>query len=150
LRNGRLAGAVGLTTEWRNVTLGDSPSWSAAAHSHSAMHWTRFRDVMPGYRVGVKDELSLRVVDAPRDSALRGVDPKRFTWFEERVESAQAMAGLTGRSVAHEVLPTARYAVDFGNAEPKAIYGEQCLAPKLCFAWQRWPVDASRAAGRQQ
>jgi len=24
------------------------------------------------------------------------------------------------------------------------VYGEQCLAPELCFTWQRWPVQAGR------
>ena len=88
LQNGRLAGAVGLTTEWRDVSLPELPSWSVAARADQAFRWTRTRDVMPGYRFGVKDALSLRVVPEPKRSALQGLDPQRFRWFEERIESA--------------------------------------------------------------
>src|SRR5512135_2466587 len=47
LQNGRLVGAAGLTTEWRNVSLPELPSWSAVAHDDRAIRWTRVRDVMP-------------------------------------------------------------------------------------------------------
>lgn len=128
LQNGRLVGAVGLTTEWRNVRLHELPSWSAAAHGGEALHWTRTRDVMPGYRFGVKDALSLRVVEAPQRSALQGLDAQRLSWFEEQLESG---------------LPPARYAVDFSGDKETVVYGEQCLAVDLCFTWQRWPVTAA-------
>lgn len=87
LQHGRVVGAVGLTTEWRNVTLPELPSWSAVSRGDKAFRWTRSRDVMPGYRFGVNDVLVLRVVEAPRRSALQGLDSQRLTWFEERFES---------------------------------------------------------------
>lgn len=148
LQNGRLIGAVGLTTEWRNVTLHELPSWSAAAHAGRALRWTRTRDVMPGYQFGVKDELSLRVIQAPRRSALQGMDPQRLTWFEESVESGTAvglLAALGNGFGADGVLPPARYAVDLRGGRKAVIYGEQCLAADLCFTWQRWPVQAQSA-----
>ncbi|MGP1666468.1 MAG: YjbF family lipoprotein [Rhodanobacter sp.] len=152
LQNGRLVGAVGLTTEWRNVTLPELPSWSAAARADRAYQWTRTRDVMPGYRYGVKDALSLRVVEAPQRDALQRLDPQRLTWFEERVESGSvaglsAVYGDSNRAVA--VLPPARYAVDFRGGQETVVYGEQCLAADLCFTWQRWPVQARSAAGQK-
>jgi hypothetical protein len=141
LQNGRLVGAVGLTTEWRNVTLSELPSWSAAARGDRAFRWTRTRDVMPGYRFGVKDELSLRAVEAPQRSALQGLEPQRLTWFEERVESGSGawLPAFFGNS-SDAPLPPARYAVEFQGGQETVVYGEQCLAPKLCFTWQRWPV----------
>jgi len=152
LQNGRLVGAVGLTTEWRNVTLPELPSWSAAARADRAFRWTRTRDVMPGYRFGVNDVLSLRVVEALRRSALQGLDPQRLTWFEERVEPGP-VAGLSGifgsSGGADAVLPPARYAVDFLGGEETVVYGEQCLAADLCFTWQRWPAQAQSAAGQK-
>lgn len=153
LQNGRIAGAVGLTTEWRNVLLPDLPSWSANARSDRALHWTRQRDVMPGYRYGLKDELSLRVIAAPQSSALRDLDPQRLTWFEERVETGM-VAGhprvLDGRTKADEFLPPARYAVDISGDRETVVYGEQCLAVALCFTWQRWPVQAQNVAGKMR
>ena len=144
LQNGRLVGAVGLTTEWRDVLLSELPSWSAAASSNRAFRWTRTRDVMPGYRFGVKDELLLRVVEVPQRSALQGLDPQRLIWFEERAEAGvlAGLSGIFGGSVgADAVLPPARYAVDLRGGRETVIYGEQCLTAELCFSWQRWPVQ---------
>src|SRR5471030_2542976 len=142
LQNGRFVGAVGLTTEWRGVSFPELPSWSAAARADQGILWTRTRDVMPGYRFGVKDELSLRVVAEPKRSELKGLDSQRLTWFEERVEPGpvRGLSAVFGNTLAADsVLPPARYAVDFRNGQETVVYGEQCLAPKLCFTWQRWP-----------
>lgn len=140
-QNGRLVGAVGLTTEWRSVALPELPSWSAVAHAAQPLRWTRVRDVMPGYRSGVSDALVLRVTSPPKKSELQGVDPQSLTWFEEQIDpepSVGYLAALGGSAAAENVLPPARYAVDFHDAKETVIYGEQCLQPKLCFTWQRW------------
>jgi len=147
LRNGRLAGAVGTTTEWRNVTLPDLPTWAHVAASSAPFEWTRVRDVMPGYRYGVRDKLSLRKIAAPSRSALQNSDAQALTWFEER------MAGDTGgawttKLLSHaktDLLPPARYAVDLRGGKEIVVYGEQCLAADLCFTWQRW--DTKSAGG---
>jgi len=142
LRNGRLVGAVGLTAEWRNVSLPELPSWSALAHGDQAFRWIRVRDVMPGYRFGLRDALSLRVIPQPRRSELQGMDPQRLTWFEEQVDVERVAGLFGGGSVAgSEVLPPARYGVDIRDGKEIVVYGEQCLAPELCFSWQRWPVQ---------
>jgi len=145
LQHGRLVGAVGLTTEWRDVLLHELPSWSAAARANQAILWTRTRDVMPGYRFGVKDVLSLRVVAEPMQSAVKGLDLRRLTWFEERAESGSVGGFSTffGNSASADVpLPPALYAVDLHGGRETVVYGEQCLARDLCFTWQRWPVQA--------
>lgn len=152
LQNGRLVGAVGLTTEWREVSLPTLPSWSALARGTEVFTLTRTRDVMPGYRYGVKDSLSLRVVAEPRRSALQGLDPQRLTWFEERVEPGAVawLSGVLGGGVGAEAaLPPARYAVDFSGGQETVVYGEQCLAAELCFTWQRWPVQGQSAGGQK-
>lgn len=152
LQNGRLAGAVGLTTEWREVSLPELPSWSAAARAEQAFRWTRTRDVMPGYRYGVKDALSLHVVAAPGRSALQGLDPQHLTWFEERVEPgpvARLSAVFGNSSSVDGPLPPARYAVDLQGGRETVVYGEQCLAPELCFTWQRWPAQMQTSAERK-
>lgn len=131
LQNGRLVGAAGLTTEWRNVVLPDFPAWSALASAGAPLRWSRTRDVMPGYRYGLRDSLALSVVPPPPTSALQGLDPKDLTWFEER---------LADEALPKTALPAARYAVQLAGNEAIVVYGEQCLAPQTCFNWQRWPV----------
>ena len=128
LQNGRLVGAAGLKTEWRNVVVPDLPAWEKLANGpHS---WVRTRDVMPGYSFGVRDSLSLSVIPPPEKSALQELDPKELTWFEERLADNALSKGL----------PPARYAVDLAGGQGVVVYGEQCLAPQMCFSWQRWPA----------
>jgi hypothetical protein len=150
LQNGRLVGAVGLTAEWRNVLLPELPSWSALARGDQAFRWIRVRDVMPGYRFGLRDALSLRVISQPRRSELQGMDPQRLTWFEEQVDVEKAAGLFGGGSVAgSELLPPGRYAVDIRDGKEIVVYGEQCLAADLCFSWQRWPVQGQSAAEKK-
>ena len=142
LQNGRLVGAVGLTAEWRNVVLPELPPWSALARGDQAYRWTRVRDVMPGYRFGLRDALSLRVIPQPGRSELQGMDPQRLTWFEEQVDAEQVAGSSRGGSLASSgILPPARYAMDVRGGKEIVVYAEQCLAPDLCFTWQRWPVQ---------
>lgn len=141
LQDGRLVGAVGWPAEWRNVLLPESlPSWRTVANSGKPVRWTRVRDVMPGYRVGVRDALVLRAVSVPNRSELRNVDPYSLAWFEEQIEHEQGSDG--------NALPAARYAVDFRDGKEHVIYGEQCLASDLCLTWQRWPIAAQAADKR--
>jgi hypothetical protein len=136
LQNGRIVGAVGLTTEWRNAEIPELPTWSVLAATSAPTRWIRIRDVMPGYRYGIRDQLALQQSPPPARSALQVLNPQNLAWFEERIEPA------LGESPGTEAdsLAVARYAVNVaGNAEIVA-YGEQCLASNLCFSWQRWPV----------
>jgi group 4 capsule polysaccharide lipoprotein GfcB/YjbF len=131
LQNGRLVGAAGLATEWRHVVLPEFPDWSVLASGGAPLRWSRTRDVMPGYRYGLRDSLALQIVPPPPASALQGLDPKELTWFEER---------LADESLPKTALPAARYAVQVAGKEAIVVYGEQCLAPQTCFTWQRWPA----------
>ena len=131
LQNGRLVGATGVTTEWRAVTLPKLPSWSAVAVAKSPVQWVRTRDVMPGYRYGVRDAVRLYAIPPPAKTQLKELGPGALTWFEEQVESDS-----------REQLP-ARYGVELRDGIETVIYGEQCLASELCFTWQRWPAPAN-------
>ncbi len=140
-QNGRLVGAAGVTTEWRAVTLPELPSWSELARSPQPFQWVRIRDVMPGYRYGVRDELVLSAIPPPQKSALQDVDAQSLSWFEERFRTGTAAGRLTKLVTdvgIDGVLPPARYAVDLRDGKEIVVYGEQCLAPELCFTWQRW------------
>lgn len=137
LQNGRLVGASGAAIEWRRVDLPFIPAWSDLARTAQPLRFVRTRDVMPGYRVGLRDALTLRPVGPPSRSALAGLDAAAVLWFEERFEAPSR--GLAA-SQDDAVLPPARYAVRLDAGGEIVVYGEQCLSVKLCFTWQRWPV----------
>ena len=142
LQNGRVVGALGLETEWRRVEIA-APPWDVVAASATSVPFVRTRDVMPGYRAGIRDRLIMRVIPAPNRSALRARDPGALTWFEE-VEH-QPRFHLPGTPT--DTLPATRYAVDFRSGkEPVVVYSEQCLAADLCFTWQRWPAASKPTA----
>lgn len=141
LQNGRVVGAVGLTTEWRNVTVAAAPSWASMQRVTGPVRFARSRDTMPGYRYGIKESLSLVAVSPPKRSALQNIDPRALAWFEEIVEPGLADSALPRESDGNR-LPNARYAIAYEDGKPEVVYGEQCLASDLCFAWQRWPAAA--------
>ena len=133
LQNGRVAGTVGLTTEWRRVVFPALPTWTALGKIGGQTQWRRTRDVMPGYRFGMTDLLSLESIPPPKSNELKGVDPSSLSWFEER------MVGQEGVHAMEPLLPVARYAVEFDDGRETVVYGEQCLTPELCLTWPRWP-----------
>ncbi len=132
-RNGRLVAAIGTATEWRNVLLPQFPAWSEIAAATQPVMWTRRRDVMPGYRFGVKDSIALKRIPPPRVSQLVGIAPEALTWFEERLD-------LNKEAITQDDLPPALYAVDLSKARQAVVYGETCVSAELCFTWQQWPV----------
>ena len=134
LQNGRIVGAVGMLAEWRNVRLSNVPTWAAVNRGTTA-RILRVRDVMPGYRYGVADVLTISATPPPARSALQGLEPNTLAWFEESVEAdAKGVLLKQGSS-----LPASRYAVSFFDGKEEVVYGEQCLSAELCFTWQRWP-----------
>jgi hypothetical protein len=84
------------------------------------------------------------LIDAPSRSALRGVDPARLTWFEERIQPADR-AGLLRRESGADALPPAKYAVEIAGDKETVVYSEQCLAKDFCFTWQRWSAAMQEA-----
>lgn len=147
VQEGRLIGAVGLPTEWRAVVLPKLPTWPEIAALNGPYRWVRSRDVMPGYRFGVRDELVVRAIPPPKTSALKAVDPSTLVWFEERFEKPPAGHSLqSGGSSRDAPLPPARYAVRMSTET--VMYAEQCLAPDLCIAWQRWSAELQQATGQ--
>jgi hypothetical protein len=139
VQNGRIVGALGLTTEWRWAEVA-APEWTASASASAPVRVVRTRDVMPGYISGLREELALRRIATPPGSALRGVPPESLAWFEERVTKSAASGP--------HALPPARYGVDLSNAGGTVVYAEQCLAADLCFTWQRWSADLQQASTR--
>ena len=127
LQNGHLVGLTGSDVEWRESRLSSMPVWPKENALPSA--YTRSRDVMPGYRFGVVDQLSLRAVTMPARSNLLAIAPSRLRWFEE----------LEGRGA----LPPSRFALLKISGQDVAVYGEQCVSVAVCLSWQQWPPAAS-------
>lgn len=128
LWNGRLAGTAGLATDWRSVRFGEVPSWRAALAGNT--RYQRQRDVMPGYQVDTRDEVTIVPVAPPRNSALVGMPAGRLQWFEERTAAQGHVPGL----------PAALFAVDLSGQGEPVVYSEQCLSPSLCITLQAWPA----------
>jgi len=133
LQNGRLVGAVGTLTEWRQVGLPQLPSWKELADRQGSSYvWQRTRDVMPGYQFNIRDSLQLKVIAPPAKSALLGAAPAPLIWFEESQVSER------DSGTQENALPPARYAVDFNGTAERVFYGEQCISTDICLTWQRW------------
>ncbi len=127
LQNGHVVGLTGTELEWRQARLSSMPNWPANSSTTSA--YSRVRDVMPGYRFGIVDQLVLHSVDAPARSNLESVTASSLRWFEARE--------------AHAALPAARFALSAAPGANTVVYAEQCFSPTFCLSWQQWPPVAS-------
>jgi hypothetical protein len=138
LLDGRLVGTSGLSTDWREVRFSKLPAWSGDA---AAKTYVRERDMMPGYRFGIRDEVVLAPIAAPAQSALAGRPAASLRWYEERSTSRPASASL----------PTARFGVLQAEGAPRVVYSEQCISNDLCMSFEQWtpsspaPVAAASA-----
>lgn len=140
IRQGRIVGTTGLTTDWRAVRFAAQPSWAAlASRPDTPVRFTRERDLMPGYRFGVRDEVRIAAIAPPARSRMAQQHAAPVQWFEERSTTVPA----------RDALPPARFAVtrvDDGG-EPQVVYSEQCLTRDLCLSLERWkPAPAGEAA----
>ena len=119
LRDGHMVGTAGLPVDWLDVRVVGN---------------VRERDLMPGYRFGVRDQVTRVPVAAPApgQTTLKGVPPSSLRWYEERSTSTHADGAL----------PTARFAVSTGPGVPVVVYSEQCVTPDICLSFERWKPAA--------
>ena len=127
LRDGRLHATRGFPVDWTSVRYQDLPSWNGATR-RPRTRFIRYRDEMPGYRIGVFDAVTLRTISPPADARLSGIDPSQLRWLEETTDTA-----LKG-------MPSARYGLSERDGRLSVVYGEQCLSAQFCMAWQTWPA----------
>jgi hypothetical protein len=119
LQNGRIVGSGGLTTNWVHVHI-----------EPFAQGYERTRDVMPGYRFGLRDRFLIRpLAKPPSEMKASGTLTKEkleaLQWFEE----VPVTASVTGRVI-----------IGFEPREgftKQAKVGFQCLDDGLCIRWER-------------
>ena len=142
LQRGRIVGTAGLAIDWREVSFSQPPpNWQALSKLGSLSYtYTRSRDEMPGYRFGLRDNVTARVIAPPKDTLIQKLAPDSLRWTEETSAPANAAT-----NVANLPLPPARFAFSASNEGGAPVYSEQCLTPTLCLALQRWPVAESLA-----
>jgi hypothetical protein len=128
LQDGRILSTIGLQRDWRAVHYLGLPNWSEVIAQHP-LSFTRYIDVMPGYQFGVKEHLLIQAIPTPYDARLLNIAPSSLVWFEETQVSDEGTQ------------PTARYGLKIVGSTYSVVYGEQCLSPTFCIAWQSWPVS---------
>lgn len=124
LQNGRIVGTGGLTTNWVAVKI-----------AATAAGYERVRDVMPGYRFGIKETITVRPLALPQGvlpaeikvGALAKPDrAKALQWEEEISSDAPARPrGVIGYELGGTV------------GSKRAVIGYQCLDDGLCIQWER-------------
>lgn len=141
LLNGQLVGTTGLSTDWRDVRFTGLPAWPGAnttsTTGSSGQSYTRLRDLMPGYRFGIRDDIVRTPISPPQNSSIAGVNPTSLSWYEERSVSRPSAASL----------PAARFGVSRASEKPQVVYSEQCLSSDLCMSFEQWTPPAP-AVGR--
>ena len=147
IQNGRLKGITGLNTEWSQVDLSLAPAWDEilsqlAKNAHPLPYrWVRTRDEMPGYKVGIQEQLEVIPMASPSHPDIREVDLQKLIWFEEKKVNDSNQNSLINKIVnwaTKEDLPASRYAVMKQGARTVVVYSEQCIKKDICFKWQRW------------
>jgi len=118
LWQGRILASAGWPVDWRAVRLPQLPDWSQL--SAEGVIYLRERDVMPGYRYGLKDNVLLRpmTITAIQRAQLSSAIAAHWHWYEE--------ISLDGQ------LPTTWFAIDPGQPDQPVLYSRQCFAPGHC------------------
>ena len=131
LQAGRITGALGLETEWRQVSFTGAPEWQELMQSRQQLVWKyqRVRDVMPGYVSSLTDQLTLIRLPYSQVQKRLGnlvqhlAEKSKLWWFEE--------------SGAKDI-PAAIYAVDASTSSPKVVLTYQCVSLQLCMVLEPW------------
>jgi len=128
LCDGRLWSTRGLGVDWWSVRyLTPPPDWPGPSTS-KAPQFQRRLDIMPGYRFGQIQTLTLRAADGPNRAKLSGIAASDLRWYEESLS-------VDGRDQ-----PIARYGLRKDGRSNQIVFGEQCLSENLCISWQIWPL----------
>ena len=130
-RNGRIVGTAGLEVDWRGLRHPmEPPAWSAVPAQGAS--YQRSRDVFPGYRYGVSEQVTLAPLSAVPAIRLPAVLPmglaSSYQWFRETVTGSM------------QELPPAWFAWGMHQGQATVVYSEQCLSATFCLKLLRWPL----------
>jgi hypothetical protein len=135
LQNGRVISATGTLQEWSGVKYVPAPpAWADV--SGAGTSYTRQRDVMPGYRFGIREQVKVQAwpalpfVELP--DTLPAAKAASYRWYRE---STLLQQGQTTPA-----LPEAWFAWGKHRGVNQIVYSEQCLSPDFCMKLQRWPL----------
>lgn len=135
LQDGRLSAVLGTAVEWRRVGLPvPLPAWHPASGN---LTFLRTRDEMPGYRIGLREQMTRHAIAPQQGTELRQWAPDALQWYEEQARLVTEDGEPAGPATA--AAPVARYAVKQGAGTPEVVYGEQCVSAEICLTWQPWP-----------
>lgn len=138
IRDGRIVATAGIDpVDWRGTASDALPSWQQVAETPGRVwFYKRTRDVMPGYRFGLRDEVTIAPIARPDVQTLpAGLTAERLAWFRE--------TGVTSGAVGDDadVMQPAIYGVDLARSGSEAVvYLKQCLSKSVCLTLQRLPV----------
>jgi hypothetical protein len=119
LVDGRIVSTAGLPVDWR-ATAGDGVPALQAMLTAAPLTYQRVRDVSPGYRYGVRDEIEVRT-ETLADGTI--------------VVSEHVSATTAARS-----LPDAKFFFSRdGTGAVRLTHSLQCLDEEWCFHLTPWP-----------
>ncbi len=124
--DGRIYKALGTTSEIRRNT-GQAPSWQTMSSSQMPVHWQRSLDIMPGYRFGLEEKITTRVLTGIETPAVSGIEKQDLVWFQDQIQSTD----IQGRPSEYRQL--------FAFKNERLIYSEQCISETLCMRIQWIP-----------
>jgi hypothetical protein len=135
LQNGRVISTTGTLQDWAAVQYAPvPPAWPDVTQQGTS--FTRQRDVMPGYRFGIREQIKVQAwsalppvelpVSLPADKAAS------YHWYRE------SMQPQTGQIT--PLLPDAWFAWGRHRGVEQIVYTEQCMSSDFCLKLQRWPL----------
>jgi len=130
-QNGRIVGTAGLEVDWRGLRHASAPPAWTGVPAQGA-RYARIRDVFPGYRYAVSEQVELQPLPAVPALRLPDVLPVGlaggYRWFRETATGALP------------ALPPAWFAWGVHQGQATVVYSEQCLSATFCLKLLRWPL----------
>ncbi len=127
--NGRVVQVLGMTKEVRHVGT-NTPVWSDILAHRLPIVWSQTKEVMPGYRYGLKEYVITQQVNPIAAEKTLITDATAWVLEEIKSKDEKGKAWI--------------YQQKFALNGDKVIYSEQCLAPRMCFKLRPLGVVVSK------
>jgi hypothetical protein len=138
LSHDRIVGLLGTPVELMALQTEHFPDWS---RDGMVQFYVRQRNLMPGYRYGLTDRVSVRAAQNAQPKALvltPELQGRTLYWFEEHY----AEVSPTSFFKVGKLLPSSLFAVIFDdNQRARVVYSEQCISFEFCLTLQAWGTE---------